>query len=55
MVETLIGQLRADPESYRNQDGGWSPQQSVPLDDGEPIVTIKDLFRFAGLLPSEPF
>jgi hypothetical protein len=27
----------------------------VRLDDGEPIVTIKDLFRFAGLLPSEPF
>jgi len=26
----------------------------VPLDDGEPIVTTKDLFRFAGLLPSEP-
>jgi hypothetical protein len=54
VVETLIGQLRADPESYLNQDGGWSPEQDVPLDDGEPIVTIKDLFRFAGLLPSEP-
>jgi hypothetical protein len=26
----------------------------VLLDDGEPIVTIKDLFRFAGLLPVEP-
>jgi Animal haem peroxidase len=54
VVETLIGQLRADPEFYLNQDGGWSPEQGVPLDDGEPIVTIKDLFRFAGLLPSEP-
>jgi hypothetical protein len=32
----------------------WSAEQGVPLDDGEPIVTIKDLFRFAGLLPSEP-
>jgi hypothetical protein len=53
VVETLIGQLRADPESYLNQEGGWSPEQGVLLDDGEPIVTIKDLFRFGGLLPSE--
>jgi hypothetical protein len=53
VVETLVGQLRADPESYLNQDG-WSPEQGVLLDDGEPIVTIKDLFRFAGLLPVEP-
>jgi hypothetical protein len=54
VVETLIGQLRADPGSYLNQDDGWSPEQGVLLDDGEPIVTIKDLFRFAGLLPEEP-
>lgn len=54
VAETLIGQLRADPESYLNQDGGWSPEQGVLLADGEPIVTVKDLFRFAGLLPDEP-
>jgi hypothetical protein len=54
VAETLIGQLRADPESYLNQDGGWSPEQGVLLPDGEPMVTIKDLFRFAGLLPDEP-
>jgi hypothetical protein len=54
VVETLIGQLRADPGSFLNQDDGWSPEQGVLLDDDEPIVTIKDLFRFAGLLPVEP-
>jgi hypothetical protein len=54
VAETLIGQLRADPESYLNQDGGWSPEQGMLLPDGEPMVTIKDLFRFAGLLPDEP-
>ena len=53
VVETLVGQLRADPGSYLNQDGGWSPEQGALLDDDEPIVTIKDLFRFAGLLPVE--
>jgi hypothetical protein len=53
VVETLIGQLRADPGSFLNQDDGWSPEQGVLLDDDEPIVTIKDLFRFAGLLPVE--
>ena len=54
VVETLIGQLREDPESYLNRDGGWSPEQGVLLPDDEPIVTIKDLFRFAGLLPDAP-
>ena len=54
VAETLIGQLRADPGSFLNQGGGWSPEKGVLLPDGEPIVTIKDLFRFAGLLPDEP-
>jgi hypothetical protein len=54
VAETLIGQLRADPESYLNQDGGWSPERGVLLDDDSPIVTIKDLFSFGGLLPPEP-
>ena len=51
VVETIIGQLRADPDSYLNQDPGWSPEQGMLLPDDEPIVTIKDLFRYAGLLP----
>jgi Animal haem peroxidase len=54
VVETIIGQLRADPDSYLNQAQGWSPEQGVLLPDDEPIVTIKDLFRFAGLLPTGP-
>ena len=54
VVETIIGQLRADPDSYLNQDPVWSPEQGVLLPDDEPIVTIKDLFRFAGLLPTDP-
>jgi hypothetical protein len=50
---------RASPPQYPwarpgRLDGGWSPEQGEPLDDGESIVTIKDLSRFAGLLPSEP-
>jgi Animal haem peroxidase len=50
VAETLIGQLRYDPDSYLNVAGGWDPTQGVLLPSGEPIVTIKDLFRFAGVL-----
>lgn len=50
VAETLIGQLRYDPESYLNVADGWNPAQGVLLPNGDPIVTIKDLFRFAGVL-----
>jgi hypothetical protein len=50
VAETLIGQLRYDPGSYLNVAGGWNPAQGVLLPGGDPIVTIKDLFRFAGVL-----
>jgi len=50
VAETLIGQLRYDPDSYLNVAGGWNPAQGVLLPGGDPIVTIKDLFRFAGVL-----
>ena len=50
VAETLIGQLRYDPDSYLNVAGGWNPAQGVLLPSGDPIVTIKDLFRFAGVL-----
>jgi hypothetical protein len=49
IAETIIGQIREDPNSYLNAPGGaWSPEQGVK-NDGEPIVSINDLFRFAGV------
>jgi Animal haem peroxidase len=51
VVETLIGQLRADPGSFLRVTNGWDPQKGVQL-DGEPIVTIGDLLRFAGVFPA---
>jgi hypothetical protein len=49
VVETLIGQLLADSDSYLRRGEGWSPAEGVRLPGGEPIVTIIDLFHFAGL------
>jgi hypothetical protein len=49
VVETLIGQLREDPGSFLHAPGGWSPDKGVLLPDGSPIVTIRDLFTFAGV------
>jgi hypothetical protein len=54
VAETLIGQLRADTESYLGRYRGWSPAEGVRLPNGEPIVTITDLFRFAGVFPVDP-
>jgi hypothetical protein len=48
VAETIIGQIRQDPDSFLNVPGGWSPEQGVKI-DGEPIVSINDLFRFAGV------
>ena len=50
VAETIIGQVRYDPESYLSQPYDWSPEQGVRLPDGEPIVTIRDLLRSAGVL-----
>ena len=50
VVETQIGILRNDPSSYLNADDGpWDPWLGVRLDNGDPIVTIRDFFRFADL------
>jgi Animal haem peroxidase len=54
VAETLIGQLRNDPGSYLAQAATWVPEDGVLLPDGRPILTIKDFFRFAGVLPTRP-
>jgi hypothetical protein len=52
---TLIGQLRNDPSSYLNVGfEPWDPEKGVLLPNGRPILTIKDFFRFAGVLPTRP-
>jgi hypothetical protein len=51
VCETIIGQLRNDPFSYLNQPSNWSPADGVTGANGELIVTISDLLRFAALLP----
>lgn len=54
VVEKIVGQVRNDPDSYLAQEYPWTPDQGVRLPDGEPVRTIKDLFRFAGVLPTRP-
>jgi hypothetical protein len=49
VCETIIGQLHHDSESYLKQDGGWHPGHGVKMPDGDPIVTIGDFIRFAGI------
>jgi hypothetical protein len=49
VCETMIGSLHHDPRSYLNWRGGWDPSQGVRLANGDPVVTIADLFRFAGI------
>jgi hypothetical protein len=50
VCETIIGQIRIDPDSYLHAAGGWTPHDGVKLPDGEPIVSIGDLLRFAKVL-----
>jgi hypothetical protein len=57
VCETIIGQLMNDPESYLNQHDAWDPSNGVKLpnpggdpNQGDLIVTIRDFFRFAGLI-----
>lgn len=52
VCETIIGQIRVDEESYLSE--GWSPQDGVKLDSGDPIVSIGDLLEFAGVMEHLP-
>ena len=47
VCETIIGLLVNDRNSYLNQRGGWDPSEGVTLDNGDPIVTIRDFLTFA--------
>ena len=49
VVETQLGIMSNDPNSYLNADDGWDPSKGVKLDNGDPIVTIRDFFAFADL------
>lgn len=49
VCETIIGQIRNDPDSYLNADS-WTPADGVHFDNGDLIVTISDLLRFAGVM-----
>lgn len=49
VVETQVGVMRNDPNSYLNHAGGWDPSHGVALANNDPIVTIGDFFHFAGV------
>mgnify|MGYP001287658122 CR=1 FL=1 len=46
VAETIIGQLRADPTSFLNQN--WDPSQGVTI-GSDPVDTIVSFLRFAGV------
>ena len=50
VAETLIGQLRAEPARSSTRRAAGAPSRASCCPDGAPIVSIKDLFRFAGVL-----
>lgn len=54
VVETQVGIMRNDPDSYLNDSAGeWDPSKGVTVPngtiEGDPIVTIRDFFAFAKL------
>jgi Animal haem peroxidase len=49
VAETIIGHIRHDSTSYLNQSS-WTPTAGVRLPDGNPIRSIADFLRMAGVL-----
>jgi hypothetical protein len=49
VCETVIGLLRIDRNSIYN-GRGWTPVDAVRLPNGDPIVTIRDFLRVAGVM-----
>ncbi len=49
VVETQIGIMRNDKNSFMNAKGGWDPAKGVKLDGGKEIRTIRDFLTFADL------
>jgi len=47
VAETIIGQLRHDPDSYLNHS--WTLGDGVRLPNGAPIATIRNFIQFAGI------
>lgn len=50
VCETIIGQLVNDPDSYLTQHIPWDPSKGAKFENGDLIVTIRDLLKFAGLV-----
>ena len=48
VVETMIGMMECDEHSYLSTN--WQPSEGVRLTNGDPIVTIGDFLKFAGVL-----
>jgi hypothetical protein len=49
VVETQIGIMRNDKNSFMNANGGWDPSKGVKLDGTTEIKTIRDFLAFADL------
>ncbi|HEV2057854.1 MAG TPA: hypothetical protein VGR11_00770, partial [Solirubrobacteraceae bacterium] len=49
VVETQLGIMRNDANSYMNVKGGWDPSKGAKLPGGEEIRTIRDFLKFADL------
>jgi hypothetical protein len=50
VAETILGQVRLDPESFENAGAGWTPDLGVKDANDQPLLEIADLLRFAGVL-----